>query len=64
MRHTYEMHIIFWGSEIQTGYLIPTRCPDLVVVRKRKNCPSPKFSIDHCVKIKEGEKRDKYLDLA
>ena len=49
---------ILWYFEIQTDHLIPARRPDLVIIVD--------FNVleDHKVKIKENEKRDKYLDLA
>ena len=55
-----EMLIIVWDFEVQMDHLIPARGPDLVMINKKK------FAVqaDHWVKIKENEKRDKYLDLA
>ena len=41
--------------EIQTDHLISAKRPDLVIV----NIPA-----DHRVKLKENEKRDKYINLA
>ena len=43
------------------------RQPDLMIVKKKKRtCQIVNFAIptDHRVKLKESEKRDKYLDLA
>ena len=60
----HELRLIF---EIQTHHLILARQPDLVVVG-----PSPhekswvvNFAVppDNRVKLREGEKKDKYLDL-
>ena len=62
-----ETHKILWDFEIQTDHLIPARRPDLVLInKKRKTCRIVDFAVpaDHRVKIKENEKRDKYLDLA
>ena len=56
---------------IQTGHLISARRPDLVLIEEKKNeeertCRTVDFTVlaDHRMKIKEYEKRDKYLDLA
>ena len=61
-----EMQKIFWDFEIQTDHLILARRPDLARINKKlKTCRLVDFaySADHRVKIKENEKRDKYLDL-
>ena len=53
--------------EIQTDPLISARQPDQVIVnKKKKSCRIGNFTVPagHKVKIKESEKRDKYLDLA
>ena len=65
-------HIEF--SKILTDYRTPARRPDLEVIikkmklkRKReKTCRFMDFAVlaEHKVKIKENEKKDKYLDLA
>ena len=66
-----ETHKILWGFEIQTDYLISARPLDLVIVNKKKekkenllNSGLCRFSADHRLKLKESEKRDKYLDVA
>ena len=62
-----EMQEILWDFEIQTGQLIPTRRPDRVTAYKKiRPCLIMDFAVltDHWVKIKENEKRDKYLDLS
>ena len=53
------------------GDKIATRLPDLVIGKKKRKkkkwtCRIVDFAalVDHSVKIKENEKRDKYLDLA
>ena len=41
--------------------------PDLIVIKKKeRTCRIVNFAVpaDHGVKLKESEKRDKYLDLA
>ena len=55
--------------EIQADHLISARQLDLVVINKKKKkkiCRIVDFAVpaDHKVKLKESEKRDKYLDLA
>ena len=68
-----KTHKGLWDFEIQTDHLILVRRPYLVIVKtktkqnkKKQNCRIVDFSIpvDHRVKLKESEKRDKYLDLA
>ena len=52
--------------EIQTDHLISARRQDLVIVnKKRRTCRIANFAVpaDHRVKLKESEKRDKYLDF-
>ena len=58
---------VFRDFEIQTDHLISARWSDLLIVnRKKKTCQIVDFAIpaDHRIKLKESEKRDKYLDLA
>ena len=62
------MHRILWNFEIQTDHLILDRRKDLVIInnnKKRTFCIVD-FAIlaDVRVKIKEGEKRGKLLDLS
>ena len=66
-----DSHKIVRDFEIQTDHLVPTRRVDLVTVKKKKErkkrtCWLLDFAVqaDHRVKIKENEKRDKYLNLA
>ena len=61
-----ETHKILWDFEIQTDYLTLARWPKLVIVNQKRTCLTVDFAIpaDHWVKLKESEKRDKYLDLA
>ena len=61
-----DTHKILWDFEIQTDHLIPARRPDLVLINKKKRmCHIVDFAVpaDHRVKLKEIEKKDKYLDL-
>ena len=64
-----ETHKILWDFEIQTDHLISARRPDLVIVNKKKkkeNLPKGELCVpvDHRVKLKESEKRDKNQDIA
>ena len=52
---------------IHTDNLISTRRPDLIIINKKKRtCKIVDFAVpaDHRIKLKECEKKDKYLDLA
>ena len=55
-----EMYKGLWDFEIQTDHLISTRQTYRVIVNKRKE----KVPSDLRVKLKESEKRYKYLNLA
>ena len=56
--------------DIQTDHLISARRPDLIVInnnnKKMRTCKIVDFAVptDHRIKLKECEKKDKYLDLA
>ena len=56
-------HKLLWDFNIQTDHLIPVRRPDLIIFKKKKK---ENFAVpaDHRIKLKECEKKDKYLDLA
>ena len=58
-----EMHKLVWVFEILTDHIILARQPDL---QKKRTGQVVDVAVlaDHRVKLKEGEKRDKYLDLA
>ena len=63
-----KMHIIIRGFEIQTDHLIPARRSDLLIINNKKKkrvnqMEDLSVPVDYRVKIKENEKRDKYLDL-
>ena len=66
MHKENETHQILWDSETQTDLLTPTRGTDLVLINKQKTCSLVDFTIsaDHQEKIKEYEKKDKYLGFA
>ena len=62
-------HKLLWDFNIQTDPLIPARRQDLIIINKKKkkeNLQNIDFAIpaDHRIKLKECEKKDKYLDLA
>ena len=60
------MRKILWNFEIQTDHVIPASRSDLVIVNKKKRTGwIADFTLltDHRIKLKESEKRDKYLDL-
>ena len=60
-------HTLLWDFNIQTDHLIPARRPDLIIINKIKRISKVvDFAVpaDHRIKLKECEKRDKYLDLA
>ena len=59
-----DTHKLLWD-------LISARRPDLIIINKKKKnpqktCKTDDFAVpaDHRIKLKECEKRDKYLDLA
>ena len=58
-----------WDFEMQTDHLFLARRPHLVMIKKKKKkrtCRIVDFAVsaDHRVKLKESEKRDKYLEIA
>ena len=63
-----DTHKLLWDFDIQTDHLISARRPDLIIINKKKRKISKivDFAVpaDHGIKLKESEKRDKYLDLA
>ena len=67
-----ETHKLLGNFDIQTDHLISARRPDLIIINKKKKkkekrtCKIVDFAVpaDRRVKLKENEKKDKYLDLA
>ena len=64
-----DTHKRLWDFNIQTDHLISVRRPDLIIInkkQKKKICKIVDFAVppEHRIKLKECEKRDKYLDLA
>ena len=63
-----DTHKLLWDFDIHADHLISARRPDLVIINKKKKriCKIVDFVVpaDHKIKLKECEKKDKYLDLA
>ena len=62
-----DTHKLLWDFDIQTDHLISARIPDLLIMNKKKIiCKIVDFAVpaDHRIKLKEREKKDKYLNLA
>ena len=62
-----DTHKLLWDFDIQRDHLISARRPDLIIInKKRRISKTVVFAVpaDHRIKLKEWEKRDKYLDLA
>ena len=63
-----DTHKLLWAFDIHTDHLISARRLDLVIMNKKKKgtCKIVDFAIpaDHRIKLKECEKKDKYLDFA
>ena len=64
-------HKLLWDFDIHTDQLISARRPDLTIFnknkkKKKKICKIVDFAVsaDHRIKLKECEKKYKYLDLA
>ena len=61
-----DSHKLLWDFDIQTDHLISARIPDLIIKKKEKKSTklSTLLSRLNTIKLKECEKRVKYLDLA
>ena len=62
-----DTHKLLWDFDIRTDHLITARRPNLIIInKKKKTYKIVDFAvpIDHRIKLKESEKKDKYLDLA
>ena len=60
-------HKHLWDFDIHTDHLIATSRPDLTIINKKKRtCKIVDFAVPayYRIKLKEFEKKDKYLDLA
>ena len=62
-----DTHKLVWDFDIRTDHLISTRRTDLIIINNKKRiCKIVDFAVpaNHRIKLKECEKKDKYLDLA
>ena len=62
-----DTHKLLWDFDIQTDPLISARRPDLIIINKKKRtCKIVDFTVpvDYRIKLKESEKKEKYLNLA
>ena len=62
-----DTHKLQWDFDVQTDHQISARRPDLIIINKKKRiCKIVDFAVpaDHRIKLKEYEKKDKYLDFA
>ena len=60
-------HKLLRDFDIHTDHLISARRPDLIIIyKKKRTCKIIDFAVpaDHWIKLKEREKKDKYLDVA
>ena len=60
-------HKLLYDVNIQTDHLILVRRPDLIIINhKKRTCKIVDIAVptDHRIKLKECEKKDKYIDLA
>ena len=62
-------HNLLWDFDIHMDHLISTRRPDIKIINKKKKkriCKIVDFAVpaDHRIKLKECEKKNKYLGLA
>ena len=60
-------HKLLWDFDIHTDRLISARRPDLIIINKKKRtCKIVDFAVpaNPRIKLKECEKKYKYLDLA
>ena len=59
-------HKLIWDFDIHTDHLILARRPDLIIIinKKKRTCKIVDFTVpaDHRIKLKECEKKDRYLD--
>ena len=61
-----DTHKLLWDFDMQMDHLISPRRPDLMIINKKKRtCKIVDFAVaaDHRIKLKESEKKDKYLDF-
>ena len=67
-----DTHRLLWDFNIHSDQLISTRRPDLIIINNnnnnnnKQNLQNVDFAVpaDHRIKLKECNKKDKYLDVA
>ena len=62
-----DTHKLLWDFNIHRDHRISARRPDLIIINKKTRiCKTVDFIVpaDHRIKLKECEKKDKYLDIA
>ena len=63
-----ETHKLLWDFDIQTDHLISARRPGQIIINQKKEekreFAKLSFLLSCRIKLKECEKKDKYLDLA
>ena len=63
-----DTHRLLRDFHVQMDHQISARRPDLMIInnKKKRICKIIEFAVpvDHRIKLKECEKKDKYLDLA
>ena len=64
-----DTHKLLLDFDIPTDPMIMVRRPDLIIIykkKKKRSCKIVDFAVpaDHRIKLKESEKKDKYIDLA
>ena len=61
-----DTHKLLWDFDIQMDHLMSDRRPDLIIInkKKKKSCKIMDFAVpaDYGVKLKESEKKDRYLN--
>ena len=60
-------HKLLWDFDTHTDHLISARRPDLmIIIKKKRICKIVDFAVpaDHKIKLKECEKKEKYIDFA
>ena len=62
-----DTHKLLWDFNTQMDQLISARRTEIIIINKKKRtCKIVDFAVSayHRIKLKENEKKDKYLDLA
>ena len=68
--YIYKTHKLHWNFDIQTDHVISTPRPDCIIINnnnnKKRTCTNVDLAVqaDHKVKLKENEKKDKYLGFS